>query len=166
MALGSASVTSEAWTFNMNLITLNTRLAFTLYFVTTWLVFASSAHAASYKCQDKNGKWTEEACTGALTPPEVLRKAEEQKELSAELGPKPEPSMWDGSYRAVNQYLQEHAHDPDSVKVDGCTSPMKTNKGWVVRCEYRAKNAFGAVVRGNTYFAIKQNTVVSIEQVN
>ncbi|MBS0570290.1 MAG: hypothetical protein JSS28_06770 [Proteobacteria bacterium] len=34
------------------------------------LLLAATAHAASYKCQDKNGKWSEAACTGTAAPPQ------------------------------------------------------------------------------------------------
>jgi len=149
----------------MILTALNARTTGILCIAAVGLFLSSPVGAASYKCKDKSGNWTEAACTGALTPPEELRLVEEQKQLAVELGPKPEPSAWDGSYRAVNTYLEKHAKDPDSVKIDGCTAATATAKGWIVRCEYRAKNSFGAVVRGNTYFAIKQNAVVATEEV-
>lgn len=82
------------------------------------------------------------------------------------VGPRPEPSAWDGSYRPVESYLEPRLHDPGSLEWQGCSSPeLVQERGWRVYCEYRANNAFGAKVLNAATFIIRRGQVVSMSEV-
>lgn len=86
-------------------------------------------------------------------------------ELSS-LGPRPEPSSWDGSYRPVEDYLERRLHDPGSLEWEGCSSPqLIPGQGWEVHCKYRANNAFGAKVLNAARFIIRRDQVVSMSEI-
>ena len=82
----------------------------------------------------------------------------------AKFGEPPIKSAWDGSYRAVEQYLKRVANDPDSIKIDGCTEVYHTKKGWLVGCDYRGRNGFGGMVRQSNWFIIIHNVVIQQEK--
>jgi hypothetical protein len=82
----------------------------------------------------------------------------------AKFGKRPERSPWDDSVRCVEQYLRSIAHDPDSLKFDNWSDLYYNDEdGWLVRCEYRGKNAFGAYVRNANWFVIRYGRVVSMK---
>lgn len=77
-------------------------------------------------------------------------------------GQEPKPSPWDGSYRTVNKYLEQVAHDPDSIEIKGCTNVIRnSDKGWQVRCNYYGKNAYGGKIQNSTVFFIQHGQVTS-----
>ncbi len=79
-------------------------------------------------------------------------------------GDKPIQSAWDGSYSAVERYLERVMHDPSSLDMDNCTPVYKVeNTGWIVGCKYRGKNAFGGMVLNQNWFIIRQNQVVDVK---
>lgn len=95
-----------------------------------------------------------------------LQKEKEQKERLAYVtsyGEQPEQSKWDGSYRAVEKYLKAAANDPSSIDIDGCTQVYKNKTGWLVGCDYRGKNAFGALVKNSNWFTIAHGQVINVE---
>jgi hypothetical protein len=53
------------------------------FIILTASLFAVSAHAASYKCKDAHGNWSEAACTGVAAPPP---KPEPPKEWAPRVG--------------------------------------------------------------------------------
>lgn len=63
-------------------------------------------------------------------------------------GPLPKPSAWDGIPRGLKRYFERRANDPDSVEFVGCTDVAKNDppRCWMVTCDVRAKNAFGAKI--------------------
>lgn len=68
---------------------------------------------------------------------------------------------WNGSYAEIDNYLQRVAHNPKSVDVAQCTQALfDKTAGWVVGCEYRAKNAFGGLVLAQDWFTIIHNEVI------
>ncbi|MGB2518660.1 hypothetical protein OLL83_000758 [Shewanella algae] len=77
-------------------------------------------------------------------------------------GEPPLRSPWDGSYNAVEKYLKFIANDPDSIDVDGCTEVYFSEKGWLVGCNYRGKNAFGGMVRQSNWFTIVNDQVIQM----
>lgn len=94
--------------------------------------------------------------------------AEEQataaaRNLEQRLGPKPYQSPWDGSVDPVEDYFENLANDPDSVEFGECSEVTPGSTGWMVRCVYRAKNAFGAMVRDERLYIIRDGRVVSAE---
>ena len=64
----------------------------------------------------------------------------------------------------VRVLLRHEAHDPDSIQIASCTPlTMTEDYGWVTRCSYRGKNAFGATVLNTNLFAVNNGTVSPIE---
>lgn len=91
----------------------------------------------------------------------------ERKNMTlAELrGGRPVRNSYDGGYSEVRTYLKKVAHDPDSIKIDGCTDVFTADEGtaWLVGCDYRGRNAFGGIVRQSNWFKIVHGRVVSME---
>jgi len=83
------------------------------------------------------------------------------KATIARIGNAPVAYAWDGSYGEVERYLERVANDPDSIDIEGCSKSVESKKGWIVRCEYRGKNAFGALIKKNGLFVISHGQVVS-----
>lgn len=82
-------------------------------------------------------------------------------------GERPSPNNWNGSYYEVASYLKTIMHDPSSLEFVGCTTVFRmTGKGWIVGCEYRGKNAFGAKVLNANWFTIVQGKVINVEPIN
>jgi hypothetical protein len=68
------------------------------------------------------------------------------------------------SYYAVERYLKQSAHDPDSIDVDSCTPAVLTDRCWQMACVYRGKNAFGALIRKSSLFWLaREGTVIGSE---
>ena len=64
-------------------------------------------------------------------------------------------SDWDGSVKQVKDYLRHVLHDPDSIKYQDwspVTAVDTPTHAYMVRCRYRAKNAYGAYVQENQIF--------------
>lgn len=79
-------------------------------------------------------------------------------------GEPPENSAWDGSVRCVKRYLEKIVKDPDSLKFGDWGKVMYNDKdGWLVWCEYRAKNSFGGYVRRKKWFVIQNNRVIAMK---
>ena len=76
----------------------------------------------------------------------------------------PIQSAWDGSYYEVERYLKSVANDPDSIDIENCTEPYKADKGWIVLCKYRGRNAFGGMILKHNWFIIRQNQVIGVEE--
>ncbi|MHA7835568.1 MAG: hypothetical protein ACX94A_13935 [Algiphilus sp.] len=89
------------------------------------------------------------------------REAREQR--IAKFGELPSRSAWSGSYLPVDRYLDQALKDPDSLEMDGCTKVYHVNDGWLVGCDYRAKNSFGGYVRESKWFTIRHHAVVSVD---
>jgi hypothetical protein len=76
-------------------------------------------------------------------------------------------SAWDGSVYQVEDYLEDHLKDPDSVQYIEWSAVVKIGSGYVVRCKYRAKNSFGGYVLAHQYFRMdKKGNVVAVSEVN
>lgn len=93
---------------------------------------------------------------------EQQRLERERKERIIKFGKVPTQSAWDGSYIVVENYLKRAANDPDSIEVDGCTKVYHTENGWLVGCDYRGRNAFGALVRQSNWFTIVHGQVLQM----
>lgn len=99
---------------------------------------------------------------------EKSRKAQEiaEKALAdqlAKFGKAPTQSGWDGSYLPVKRYLESIANDPDSIDITACTEVYNTKDGWLVGCDYRGKNAFGALIKQSNWFIIVHDTVIAMK---
>jgi len=88
---------------------------------------------------------------------------EENKKRLARFGPPPENSAWDGSVGCVKEYLKAIAKDPDSLKFGNWSKVFYSNDGWIVLCDWRAKNSFGGYVRSVNWFVIRYNRVIAMK---
>lgn len=72
-------------------------------------------------------------------------------------GIRPVRSSLDGSYPEVEAFLRRNMNDPSSLKFVGCTDAKLDQPldGWITHCEYRGKNAFGALVLNRSSFLIR-----------
>jgi len=94
---------------------------------------------------------------------ENVNKDEQAKRIE-KFGEPPQNSAWDGSVKCVKDYLKAIAKDPDSLKYESWSEPYYSEEGWIVRCNYRAKNSFGGYEREIKYFLIRHGAVVEILQ--
>lgn len=113
---------------------------------------------------DENIRQKDKALKEAEIEAEQKRLKEEK--LIAQFGPMPVRSNWDGSYPEVKRHLENSMHDPDSLKMEECTWVRNHKSGWLVGCQYRGKNAFGATILTGNWFLIRQNQVVRQEPWN
>lgn len=79
-------------------------------------------------------------------------------------GEPPEKSSWDGSVECVKEYLESAVNDPDSLKYDFWSEVYFSDDGWLVKCEFRAKNLLGAYVRDTKWFVIQHGHVVDVRE--
>lgn len=77
-------------------------------------------------------------------------------------GKKPVPSAWDGTYIEVSVHLEKVVHNPDAVEIIACTKVYHHENGWLVGCDWRGENAFGAVRGESNWFIIRQSRVVEM----
>ncbi|MBT9547650.1 MAG: hypothetical protein IV090_19820 [Candidatus Sericytochromatia bacterium] len=100
---------------------------------------------------------------------EQVRAASEAKKVLEVAGEKPENSAWDGSVKAVKNWMKANLPDPDSTKDEEWWKvvPTKAKDGlpcWGVRAQFRTKNQFGAYELVNMYFHIRHNEVIEVTQ--
>jgi hypothetical protein len=87
---------------------------------------------------------------------QAAAKAKEDKAAvyAALCGEKPSISSWDGEVIGLERALKETANDPDSIDVEKCTNPVLTTENcWLVTCNVRGKNGFGALILQRHTFA-------------
>jgi hypothetical protein len=63
----------------------------------------------------------------------------------------------------VMTHIQRVANDPDSIEFINFSEVYYNDWGWVVRCEFRGKNLFGAKVRNTKWFTVNNGTVVDVQ---
>ena len=92
----------------------------------------------------------------------------EAKEAAEQIfyGKRPTQSSWDGSYYEVKNYLKSAMHNPDSLDFKGCTKVYKQKEGWLVGCQFRGTNGFGAMILNSKWFTIRQQKVINIQNSN
>ena len=83
-----------------------------------------------------------------------------------QFGPVPQASAWDGTYHEVEEYLRDRVNDPDKFKMDACTPVYHVATGWLVGCDWRGANGFGAIMRQTNWFIIRQGRVVEMKEAN
>ena len=88
---------------------------------------------------------------------------EEQARREAKFGPQPVQSGWDNAVPIVKRYLKSIANDPDSIKYErwGALQYSETD-GWIVTCDWRARNGLGGYVRQINTFVIRHERVVEM----
>jgi hypothetical protein len=87
----------------------------------------------------------------------------DQEARIAKFGEPPTKSSWDGSYYIIERYLKRIANDPASLELNGCTKVYHTETGWLVGCDYGAKNAFGGMIRQSNWFTIVRDQVIQMD---
>lgn len=95
-------------------------------------------------------------------PPKKTAAEVEAEARVAKFGAPPTASAWDGHYIEVETYLEGIARDPDSVEFDGCTKVYHTPDGWLVGCNWRARNGFGGMNRQANWFTVRNERVVAM----
>lgn len=85
-----------------------------------------------------------------------------EQDRSSRFGPAPQASAWDGTYREVKDYLRETMNDPSSLEGLECTKVYHVERGWLVGCNYRGRNAFGGMIRQANWFIIRQGRVIDM----
>lgn len=105
-----------------------------------------------------------------LTSKYEKRANEKREEIAGEqayrelCGKPPVPSSWDGGIRSVESYVKSSAHDPGSIDVENCSTPvLSSDSCWRTECHVLGKNAFGAKVRNVGTFWIASDQVVKTE---
>lgn len=63
-------------------------------------------------------------------------------------------SAWDGSVSQVVDWIKKNANDADSFEAIEWSPVQKTESGYLVRCKFKAKNAYGAYVTSNAIFEL------------
>lgn len=83
----------------------------------------------------------------------------EKKDAIGSFGEPPAPYPFIG-YTMINSYLEKSLNDPDSLDMQECGSVYKGLYGWLVSCTFRAKNGFGALIKSEKWFVIKDGLVL------
>lgn len=101
----------------------------------------------------------------------AVKKAEHQRAerlaLSMACGDQP-PLIggWDGELLGSESFLGRTAHDPRSIDVEHCTTPVLSARScWITECDVRGKNAFGARVYDRMAFSVGRNGILGAESV-
>lgn len=74
-------------------------------------------------------------------------------------------SGWDGSVWQVERYLERNLKDPDSFEAIDWFPVVEGDRGFLVRCRYRAKNSFGGFVIEDRLFQLDEagNVIASAD---
>lgn len=78
------------------------------------------------------------------------------------VGNAPKQSAFDGSVLAVEKYIKANSKDPNSIEYVEWTKVTPSDEFWAVRCKFRGKNSFGAMVLQNQWFYIQNEAVVKV----
>lgn len=99
-----------------------------------------------------------------------LKKEKEKRAYNKRIalfGEPPTNSGWDGSVSCVKRYLKTIAKDPDSLEFEKWGKVMHNDDdGWLVWCQYRAKNSFGGYARNANWFVVRHDRVVEMKEIN
>lgn len=82
------------------------------------------------------------------------QKAREERAVAEMRGIQPKTDPATGVPLAVKKHMVATAHDPSSLSYHGCTRPRVYEGAWLVTCEIRGKNMFGALILQTREFAI------------
>ena len=63
---------------------------------------------------------------------------------------------------AVEIYLSKALHDPKSFEMEELCDVTPAKTSWLVTCQYRAKNAFGALRRQTTTFEMRGDQLIGV----
>lgn len=82
------------------------------------------------------------------------------------VGEQPEQSEWDGSVKAVEDFVKANANDASSIDFIEWSKVSPFGDYWVVRAKFKGSNALGGVMTENKWFYIQNNKVVKIKDIN
>lgn len=82
------------------------------------------------------------------------------------VGEQPEQSEWDGSVKAVEDYVKSNANDASSIDFIEWSKVSPIGDYWVVRAKFKGSNALGGIVTVNKWFYIQNNKVVKTKDIN
>lgn len=68
---------------------------------------------------------------------------------------------WDASVSQVKGYLKANVNDPNSLEFVEWSQAIKQGDGFIVRCKYRGKNGFGALVLEEKLFYMDKTGAVT-----
>lgn len=81
----------------------------------------------------------------------------------AKWGETPQASAWDGKVYVVERYLKSIAKDPKSVTFYGWSEILyNDDSGWIVQCDWGARNGFGGMSREVNWFVIRNGAVAQM----
>ena len=132
-----------------------------------WQVQGRPVYVSNYT---ENTSMTSLTCIGVYASLlaeeiQVIKQREQaHRNRVAKFGDLPQRDSLFGGYYEVKKYLKSVAHDPDSIKFERCTNVYHTKSGWLVGCEFRGKNAFGAYVRNFNWFTIRYGQVIKVDE--
>jgi hypothetical protein len=87
-----------------------------------------------------------------------------QQAYESVCGPKPGLNRGDNAWAVLQTTLEQNANDPDSIEIVSCSPPVLTEKiCWATRCNIRGKNAFGARVLNQKWYAFSR---LGVEEAN
>ena len=80
--------------------------------------------------------------------------------LVAKIGPRPTRD-WQVNYHSVAEYRASTLGDPGALEFLAWGAEVRglEEVGWMIKCQYRAKNEYGALMISNKVFAVKQGKV-------
>lgn len=64
------------------------------------------------------------------------------------------------SLNMLRDALKPGLRDPDSLRIDRCTKPEKSKRGWKSFCRYRAKNGFGGYASDYNLIVIRNGKTI------
>jgi hypothetical protein len=66
-----------------------------------------------------------------------------------------------GEIERIADYLRPLAHDPDSISVTNCTTPLLTEVDcWVTTCDVRGRNPYGGLILKRETYSVSNEGIV------
>lgn len=93
---------------------------------------------------------------------ELKELEDKHREYTEWYGPAPEKN-WSGTYNVIRKHLKQVLNDPYSFAISNCSPVMFGNGGWLIGCNYRAKNIYGGFVLNTGLFLVVNGEVKQME---
>jgi hypothetical protein len=81
------------------------------------------------------------------------------------VGEQPEQSEWDGSVKAVEEYVKSNANDASSIDFLEWSKVSPIGDYWVVRAKFKGSNALGGIITVNKWFYIQNGKVMKTKDI-
>lgn len=82
------------------------------------------------------------------------------------VGTQPAQSEYDGSVKAVEEYIKAKSKDASSIKFIEWSKVSAFGEYWIVRCKFEGSNSFGSVITENRWFYIQNDKVIKTKDIN